>query len=266
MLLNCSAQRREPATASRFSAEGFSAMAAEAVVGLWLAVAVGLASTLPVDIADYRAAKGRRRGVSELIFRCLFLCFAMLALCDALGSNKPTSNIPRLSSLLIRQGDPEQPSIDKPTTPPTTAPPATTAAAGTGGTAGSDGKSGGSNGGVRTGRNDDDQPTYIKPTLDECGAALQRMQVVLLLELLFECIAVIAVCLLSRDKNAKKFLRMWSTTLLLIYVIPVILLNVSVIWLGGAPTGSCKYMQNILILGVGPAHVEYLGYSAIQIV
>jgi hypothetical protein len=83
------------------------------------------------------------------------------------------------------------------------------------------------------------QERYVEPTLGECGGALTRMGVVLLLELIIELILVLFSCILASDRALCKRVAPWRTTLLIAYSIPVVLVNTSILWLGSAPTGSC---------------------------
>lgn len=219
-------------------------MGGEGVIGPRLASAAGVDSASNVNIARSQRNWSRRRMRANLGIPCLFLCFAVLTLTNAAVAGRSQHGLPQLPSALARQSEPEQPVIDEPPTPPPTeAPKASTAASGTNEGTSRTENSGGSSDSSADGseQTDHEGPEYIKPTLEECGPALRRMQVLLLLFLVFEIFAALVACILSHDKSAKKLLRRWSSTILLVYVIPVVLLSLSIIWLGSAPTGSCKY-------------------------
>lgn len=84
-----------------------------------------------------------------------------------------------------------------------------------------------------------ERPTFVKPTLEQCQPAMVRMEVVLLIELLLECIFAFVGCVILNEKDLRKTLKKWFSTMRVLYTIPVVLLNFGVIWLGAAPTGSC---------------------------
>lgn len=83
------------------------------------------------------------------------------------------------------------------------------------------------------------RPRFVKPRLEQCQGALVRMEIVLLLELLLECVFAIVGCVVLHDTELRRAVRKWFSTLRLLYTIPVVVLNLSVLWLGPAPTGSC---------------------------
>lgn len=69
------------------------------------------------------------------------------------------------------------------------------------------------------------------------------MQVLLLLEFLAECAFLLARCLASNnedDPTCQMSFRQF-TMARAVYAVPVIALNASILFIGGGPTGSCKF-------------------------
>lgn len=70
-----------------------------------------------------------------------------------------------------------------------------------------------------------------------------RMQVLLLLEFIAEVIFLIIQCLAANDDDEPTCdisFRMF-TLIRAIYAVPVTALNASILFIGGKPTGSCKF-------------------------
>ncbi|KAI0559950.1 Radical SAM domain protein [Gracilaria domingensis] len=117
------------------------------------------------------------------------------------------------------------------------------------------------------------------PPLSECGGPLFRMQIVLLLELCFEILFLFLRCFAERDDddddtstsgttdtNASIQINMRAYILIrAIYTVPVLIINVSIYWIGGGPTGAC--LSNYSELQVPFTHLLfYLFFCVIIIV
>jgi hypothetical protein len=85
------------------------------------------------------------------------------------------------------------------------------------------------------------QPSSTNPNLERCKSALERMLAVLLIEIIFELFFVIIRCILSRIKELRRAIRKWLLVLKIAYAIPVLILNVVILWLGAGPNGACSF-------------------------
>lgn len=114
------------------------------------------------------------------------------------------------------------------------------------------------------------------PERDDCAGALIRMQVILLLELCFEFFFLFLRCCAdaqlvpsspSRDNDDLMFdVTMRGYTFArTIYLIPVLILNCSILWMGRGPTGSC--LSRYTELQITFAHlIMYLLYCVLVVV
>lgn len=68
------------------------------------------------------------------------------------------------------------------------------------------------------------------------------MQVILLLEFLLECMFFVVRCLATNDEDEPTFDISFRTFTLVraIYAVPVLILNASILWIGGGRIGECK--------------------------
>jgi hypothetical protein len=90
-------------------------------------------------------------------------------------------------------------------------------------------------------------PTVTDPTLDRCASALERMLTVLLIELILEVFFVVVRCIVSQIKDLRRALRKWLLVLKIAFAIPVVLINVAILWIGSGPNGACTFDGNTII-------------------
>lgn len=211
-------------------------MAADIATALWLTVAGGIAASL---------SPSPRRQPAVLLFSRAALAALAVAFAVHSRGGHGADTADYVVRLAVRQAPtpaivpPPASSPDpSPSSAPAAAAPATAGndAAETGGGAGA--------GGVVS----DGQPRFVKPTLEECRPAMLRMQVVLLIELILEAFFVLVGCIIMQEKVLRKKLRKWFTTWRIIYLFPVAVLNLSIVWLGSAPTGSCLQYHDVVRL------------------
>lgn len=182
-----------------------------------------LAARLPKRLSSWRHPR--------ILLLLLPLLLCLRALIDA-AAGPPTQlpmvlrqpgNVPVIDEPTLGESPSPSPS---PPPPPPAAPPSTI----------DDGNGNGNGEGTSIPAQDE----FIrKPTLDECRFALRRMQVVLLLEFCAELLFLMVrwfgdseASLVALNFRGFIFAR-------IVYAIPVAAMNISVLWWGSSPTGTC---------------------------